>query len=158
MLRLRLWVTIVGVGTVTPFAANVDARITRLWTYQEMFDKSDLVVVARVTSTTKTEERSVLNDVNPPVPVVGVITKLKCVLALKASGNVTTFQLHHYDFETEGDRLAGNHPNLVQVAGEGQTFLLFLVRDKEDGKYAPTTGQTDPAAFSVIELKAAPYE
>ncbi|HYK23177.1 MAG TPA: hypothetical protein VEU75_00775, partial [Candidatus Acidoferrum sp.] len=65
---------------------------------------------------------------------------------------LATFQLHHYRFRSEDDRLAANSPNLVEPSGQHQVFLLFLVKER-DGRYAPVTGQTDPATFSVLELK-----
>lgn len=130
----------------------LNARITQAWTYQEMFDKADLVVIAQVLSTKDTGEQSALQDVEPHVAVIGIITDFKSSLILKGPRNLATFQLHHYRFRSEDDRLAANSPNLVEPSGQHQVFLLFLVKER-DGRYAPVTGQTDPATFSVLELK-----
>jgi hypothetical protein len=132
----------------------MDARIRDAWTYQEMFDKADLVVVAEVLSTKDTDERSVLRDLKPPVNVIGIVTEFKSSLILKGSQNVKTFHLHHYRLQSAGDELLTNGPDLVELSGQHQVFLLFLVKER-DGRFAPVTGQTDPASFSVLELKGA---
>lgn len=120
-----------------------------------MFDKADLVVVAEVVSSKDTEERSTLQDLEPHVDVIGLVTEFKRRLILKGSQSVKTFQLHHYRFQLEDEKLAANSPNLVEFSGQQhQVFLLFLVKER-DGRYAPVTGQTDPALFSVLELQGA---
>jgi hypothetical protein len=132
----------------------LNARITQAWTYQEMFSKADLVVIADVVSTSETEERSALTDVEPHVAVIGVVTSFKSRLVLKGSPSLSSFRLHYYRFQIEDDKLAANSPELIEISGKDQTFLLFLTKEP-DGKYAPVTGQTDPASFSVLELKGA---
>lgn len=127
------------------------ARITeRSWTYQEMFAKSDFVVIATGITNKDTAERSrLLKDID----VIGVETEFKTCLVVKGSDNVKNFILHHYrmrdgEFWSDG-------PLLVEVVpGKHQTFLLFLIKEK-DGRYAPVAGQTDPAGFCVLELKGA---
>jgi hypothetical protein len=136
---------------VAAAAAPCSARIMRSWAYQEMFDKADLVVVAEGVSTKDTEERSTLTDVHPNVPVIGVTTEFKTRLVLKGSHDVNTFHLHHYRFSDEKDELAADAPDLVRLSERHLPFLMFLVRES-DGRYAPVSGQTDPASFSVVEL------
>ena len=131
----------------------LNARISPAWTFQEMFDKADFVVIAEVVSTKETEERNTLQDIEPHVAVIGILTDFKSRLVLKGSHSLATFQLHHYRFRSEDDKFAANGPDLVDLSGYHQIFLLFLVKEK-DGKYAPVTGQTDPASLSVLELKA----
>jgi hypothetical protein len=132
----------------------MDARIVKPWTYQEMFDKADLVVVAEALSTKDTGERSTLQDLEPHVGVIGIVTEFKSRLILKGAQIVKTFQLHHYRFQSEDDKLAADGPDLVELSGQHQVFLLFLIKER-DGRYAPVTGQTDPASFAVLELKGA---
>lgn len=131
--------------------ALVTARITRGWTYQEMFDDADLVVIARPTSTKDTEERSkVLDDIR----VVGVLTQFETRLVLKGPKETTAFGLHHYRLESTDDLNIVNGPGLIDIQIHPHrvyTFFLFLRREK-DGVYVPVTDQTDPAGTSVIEL------
>ena len=131
--------------------AVATARLTRAWTYQEMFDAADLVVIARPTSTKDTDERSkVLDD----IPVVGVFTEFETRLVLKGPKETTAFTLHHYRLESTDDLNIVNGPWLIDIQIQPHrifTFLLFLRRER-DGVYAPVTDQTDPAGTSVIEL------
>src|SRR5437588_754417 len=121
--------------------SGLNARITQTWSYQEMFDKADLIVIAEVVSTKDTQERIALQDVRPPVPVIGVVTDFRTRLIFKGSHNLATFQLHHYRFQSEDDRSAANSPELIDLSGKKQRFLLFLTEER-NGMYAPLTGQT----------------
>jgi hypothetical protein len=127
-------------------------RITAAWTYQQMYDKADLVVIAYAVSTKDTAERTTLNDLEPHVPVVGVTSEFKTSLVLKGPRELEKFQLHHYRFASADDQLAANSPDLVRFSERHVPFLMLLVRER-DGRYAPVTGQTDPASFSVLELR-----
>ena len=128
------------------------ARIGESWTYQEMFEKADLVVIAYVLSTKDTDERtSILNDTN----VIGVTTEFKTCLILKAAKKMATFGLHHFRYPSENDRIdIADGPNLIQIGPYNPVFLLFLVQEA-DGRFAPVTGQIDPASYSVLKLNGA---
>jgi hypothetical protein len=139
---------------VLAIVGNASARITPAWTYQQLYDKSDLVVIAYAGSTRDTAERTTLNDLDPHVPVIGVVSEFKTSLVLKGPRDIRTFQLHYYRFASEHDQLAANSPDLVRLLETHLPFLMFLVKEP-DGRYAPVTGQTDPASHSVIELKSA---
>jgi hypothetical protein len=138
----------------------VTARLVRPWTYQEIFDKSELVVIATFVSTRDTDERNILRDLTPPVKVVGVTTEFETRLVLKGPQNVSRFQLHHFRFEDPAQATWVDAPQLIRLptptrdgvhyAGH-ETFLMFL-RKEQDGRYAPTTGQTDPATLAVRDL------
>ena len=118
-----------------------------------MFDKADLVVIAHRVSTKNTDERSMLTDLRPHVAVVGVVTEFRTLLILKGAKNATKFNLHHYRLQSENDQNVESGPDLVRFSrGQHVPFLLFLIKER-NGKYAPVTGQTDPAAFSVLELR-----
>ena len=121
-----------------------------------MFDKADLVVIAKVVSTKDNGERTTLPDYDPSLVVIGVVTEFESRIVIKGAKNLTKFQLHHYRYQSEEDEFAvTNTPELVRIKpGEHPSFLLFLVKEG-DGKYAPVTGQTDPAAFSVLDLRGA---
>ena len=129
-------------------------RITAAWTYQQMYDKADLVVIAYGVSTRDTAERTTLSDLEPHVPVIGVVSEFKTSLVLKGPRGTGTFQLHHYRFASAHDQLAANSPDLIRLSEAHWPFLMFLVKEP-DGRYAPVTGQTDPALHSVVELKGA---
>jgi hypothetical protein len=114
-----------------------------------MFDKADLVVIARVAATKDTDERSTILTLN----VIGVVTEFRTHLILKGDKSIKTFQLHHYRLASESDKwTVANGPSLIRFSWEHPPFLLFLIKEG-DGRYAPVTGQEDPDAFSVLEIK-----
>lgn len=132
----------------------VAARIVEAWTYREMFEKADLVAIAQAVSTKDTDERSLLLD---DIKVIGVTTAFKTALIFKGPKDITAFNLHHFRLESGSVENMVNGPNLVPTARPGpqhRAFLLFLKKEP-DGRYAPVTGQTDPAVLSVIELTGA---
>jgi hypothetical protein len=134
----------------------LDARFVEPWTYQQMFEKADLVVIARPINTSDTAEHQMLPDYAPPLPVIGVTTEFETRLVLKGSKDVTLFKLHHFRYRADADETAmSNTPELLKIKVEKRTtFLLFLIKER-DGRYAPVTGQTDPAISSVLKLDGA---
>jgi hypothetical protein len=134
----------------------LSARLTHNWSYQEMFDKSDLVVIAMVVSSKDTDERITLPDYSPPLAVVGVVTEFQTCIILKGTKDIKKFQLHHYRYQSEHDESAvANTPELIKTKpGVHQGFLLFLAKES-GGRYVPVTGQTDPAILSVLDLRGA---
>jgi hypothetical protein len=134
----------------------LDARLVQHWTYQEMFDKSDLVAIGNLISSRDTDERITLPGYNPALPVIGVVTEFKTSIVFKGPKDLKTIRLHHYRFVSKEEETAmSNRPELVKIpTGQYASFLLFLVKE-QDGKYAPVTGQTDPALYSVLDLLGA---
>jgi hypothetical protein len=133
-------------------AGSVTARISESWTYNQMFAKADLVVVGRRVVTKDLNERTTLTDVTPSVGVIGLITEFEPLLILKGEKNITQLLLHHYRFESDKEQNVVNSPDLIRFTDKHPIFLLFLTKES-GGRYVPVTGQTDPAAFSVLELK-----
>jgi hypothetical protein len=124
------------------------ARLTKPWRYQEMFDRADLVVIARVVTTKDTSERSTILGLD----VIGVTTDFRTHLILKGDKSIASFQLHHYRVASvAADASLANGPNFIRFSFEHPAFLLFLNK-ADDGRYVPVTGQEDPGAFSVLEL------
>lgn len=131
------------------FAPDGGARITKGWRYQEMFDKADLVVIARRVTSNDTDERSTILT----HAVIGVLTDFNTYLVLKGDKTIKTFQLHHYRLASDSDKVTiANGPNLIAFDWEHPSFLLFLTK-QPDGRYAPVSGQEDSADFSVLELR-----
>lgn len=130
----------------------VSARLVESWSYAEMFDKADLVVVAKRVETKDTSEHTTLPDIKPVINVIGIVTKFESLLVIKGGKDVKEFQLHHYRFESERSKSLVDTANLIEFSWEHPAYLLFLKKER-DGRYAPVTGQTDPGAYSVLELR-----
>jgi hypothetical protein len=138
----------------------VAARAVRIWPYQELLAKSDLVVLATPTATNDTNEHIDLPGFAGE-HVIGVETKFTVSAVLKGDKAIKDFVIHHYR-TTYGQNIAHvpNGPTFVSfdpVANPTiapRTFILFLIRET-DGRYAPVVGQTDPGG-AVRELRSLP--
>ena len=85
------------------------------------------------------------------VKVVGLSTELKVLSVLKGESPKRPV-LHHYRAANK-DQPMNNGPNLIAFDSAGlNSYLFFLVREAR-GQFAPVTGQTDPARFSVLKLE-----
>jgi len=128
---------------------SAQARRVRLWTYQELLDKADFVVIARPTATGDSQER--LQSLSGMAqPVVGVETKFQVSAVLKGEKSTKEFVLHHY--RPDGFFRVPNGPTFITFdPAKKRPYLLFLVREA-DGRYAPVVGQIDPALSGISEL------
>lgn len=130
-------------------------------TYQQMFDKADLVVIADWDGMKETDERGTLRDFDPAIKVIGVTTEFKIKLVLKGAKDIKSVALHNYRFQFQDDDLWTFAPQFVRIRGPetrgnrhypgGGKVLLFLKKEP-DGRYAPVTGQVYPAVTSVLLL------
>ena len=143
-------------GTASPSLA----RLIAIPGYQELLDKSDLVVVATpIAKTTDTSEQSFLPNIfrqdksgaQTKIESIGVETVFKTDAILKGDATVKQFVLHHYR-EEKSPAMQINGPSLVSFEpSSANSYLLFLVREG-DGRFAPTGGQTDPGIKAVDAL------
>ena len=124
------------------------ARLVRTWPYQELLDKSDLVVIATPTASGDTKEHVPLPGYTIQ-PVIGVETKFEVSAVLKGEKALRNLVLHHY----RADAISvDNGPTLVSFnPAEKRIFLLYLVREP-DGRYAPAFGQVDPGLCGIHVL------
>jgi hypothetical protein len=124
------------------------ARPVNCLSYQELFAKSDLVVIAKPLSTHDLTEQTVLPDIGPDVHVVGLSTKFAVRLVIKGDKSVKRIVLHHYRLENPKE-LMMNGPLLVSFdPAEMKSFLLFLKKEA-DGRFEPINGQTDPGVCGI---------
>ncbi|MCC7250233.1 MAG: hypothetical protein IT473_16560 [Lysobacter sp.] len=121
---------------------------------QDLFDRADAVVIAVPLVGRDTDERAVLPGIRPDVRVVGVTTELEVKAWLKGAPRTPKIELHHYRLDSEkASQPLLNGPLLLEFhTAESRTYLMYLVREP-DGRYAPATGQTDPAGFSVVRIQ-----
>jgi hypothetical protein len=132
----------------------VAARAVRIWSYQELLEKSDLVVIASVTANNDTMEHIDLPGFQGQ-RVIGVESRFAVSAVLKGDKTLKDFFLHHYRPGPDG-MIVPNGPTFVYfaVSENGstpqRTYMLFLKREA-DGRYAPVVGQSDPG-LGVREL------
>jgi hypothetical protein len=130
------------------------ARLLEVPTYDELFAKSDFVVIARPVSKTRdTRERTLLTEnISPGVSAIGVVTEFESLFVIKGTKR-QQFTLHHYRYGPSRERIILNGPTFTTFEPKRystQPFLMFLVRER-DGRFVPVAGQVDPR-FSVQQL------
>jgi hypothetical protein len=131
--------------TTNSFSAQ--ARGSEVWTYQKLFDKADIVIIGRSLSTEDTQEITALEKV---YDVVGLSSTISVRLVLKGDPDLASVVLHHYrrkKYEPPPESLS-----LVRFKSNQARYLMFLKREK-DGRYAPVSGQVDPALFSILKVE-----
>ncbi len=125
-----------------------EARAVRLWTYQELLDKADFVVIAVPTAMGDCQER-LQSLPGTRQPVVGVETKFQVSAVLKGEKSTKEFVLHHYRCDGFPCTMPNGPTFITFDPAKKRPYLLFLVREA-DGRYAPVVGQIDPGACSGI--------
>lgn len=128
-------------------ALSTQARLMQGWTNQQLFDKSDLVVIATPSANSDTQERIGLPGYTA-LQVIGIETGFTISATMKGDKTQQKIVLHHYRAVPDGGPVI-NGPNLLSFTpGDQRNWLLYLVRE-DDGRYAPTVGQTDPGFYGV---------
>jgi hypothetical protein len=154
-----------AVGIQRAVGRNIDVL-----TYDELFARSDFIVIAEVAEKTKdTPERTKLTDISPPQSAIGVVTTFQCLHVIKGSRR-QHFTLHHYrvdpsvdDFHRQApegtERVIVNGPTFQSFGLEPgkPAYLMFLIRERDlsifklncDSNYSPnqplrpTAGRSD---------------
>ena len=135
-------------------ASIAAARAVRSWSYQELLDKSDLVVIATPTASNDTQERNLPGFDGQPA--IGVETRFTVSAVIKGDEALKDFVLHYYR-PGPGGMVVPNGPSFIYFAisekpsMRPRTYILFL-HQEADGRYAPVVGQADPG-LGVRELQ-----
>ena len=142
--------TCVALTVLLIFPNMSGARISTAWTYEAMYEQSDLVVIAVPVSESELGEVESLSDLNPKIDVYVVKTAFSTSVALKGTAP-DGFQLHHYKLVNAlQSAVAGPHFVWFDPA-QRYSYLMFLKFDQAGG-YFPVTGQVD-ATVAVIKLE-----
>jgi hypothetical protein len=158
------------------YPSAAPARFVPKWTYDQLLDKADLVVLAVPVRTEPADDKPPTHSW--PRELVPQNTTLKVRWALKGKAEGEQIKVLHFKFgepkkgvdsERAGflSEMTGS-PRLVAFRTEPVTvkvgektrvlpapeYLLFLKR-REDGRYEPVSGRTDPA-LSIREVSMPP--
>jgi hypothetical protein len=142
-------------GCIVP---PTEARGLQVLTYQLLFERSDLVVVATpFRQTVDTQEDYTLpgiatidaNGIEREVKCIGVESAFRISAVLKGHTTAQELILHHY--RDKASVPPANGAELVWFDGSPSSYLLFLIREP-DGRYAPTGGQVDPGFNAITRL------
>jgi hypothetical protein len=142
-------INLLMIALIIPLAAP--GRLVPSVRYQGMYDRADLVAIGKPSGTRDTKERGGLPGGPTGWLVVGLSTEFDISLVLKGERDLKRCILHHYR-QSDPGQLLRDGPHFISFAQKGsKPFLLFLKRES-DGRFAPVSGQEDPALFSVLEL------
>jgi hypothetical protein len=144
-------------GLVLGATPDAPAQIGYLWTYDELWQKADVVVVAKCIATLDTGRQASHPALSPALPVVEMRTTFRVEATFRAdaqTGVGVDVTLRHYQLDMERWRKEhppepGKPPPGVLNTGsqlavlEGRSYLLFLKRSV-DGVYEPLSGHTFP--------------
>jgi hypothetical protein len=122
------------------------AQLVYDWSYQEMFEKADVVAIARPLSTSDTKERTIQSG---DFHVIGVNTQFEIDLVVKGRKEIKNLVVHHYRHEEHKVAILNAPQVVVFNASPRDMYLMFLVKES-DGRYAPVSGQSDPSRAFVI--------
>ena len=129
-------------------------RIRQGWTYAQLQEQSDLVIIAKPALSVSLEEKVSLPNISPATPVVGIKTKLEIRVVLKGDRSIKNVLLHHYALQDPADGQTHGAPQLISFDVKSPTCYLMFLKHEANGSYVPVTGQTDPAAESIIKLES----
>jgi len=129
------------------------ARPFTLWSYQDLYDKADLVIIAKPISTQDTTEKTTLPDI-PDVHVVGLFTEFKISVVMKGDKSMKKATLHHYRLADTKEEVI-NGPTLISFDPKQRTQSLMFLRLEKDGRYSPVSGQIDPD-ISILTIAERP--
>jgi hypothetical protein len=130
-------------------------RFMAVWSYQELFDKADLVAIAKPISSKDTAERGLLPD-GPKWDVVGLSTECEISTILKGDKNLKRCTIHHYR-QKNPKEILDDGPSFVSFDLKNHPCYLLFLKKESDSRYAPVSGQTDPADWSILELHGFAY-
>lgn len=150
-------------------ASTAFGQVDPPWTFHELTQRSDVVVIARVGP-------SVLHEQTEyhPKYLQGVTTELRISAVLKGDIKSVTLNFEHFCYRKSVGSI-GNGPKLIvfkakeedsKAVGfveendkgeyiyvtDASVFFVFFLVALEDGSYAPTSGRRR-APFSIAELK-----
>ena len=140
--------------------------IETIWSYRQLLDNADLVVIGKPLSTTETKERADFNRLvlgpraNLPlphrdpdhdtIPLIGLETKFDVQAVLKGNRKLRNFVVHHYRLAQPEIPIIPDAPAFLAF-DIGTSYLLFLVK-QSDGRYGPASDQQNPGRTCAFRL------
>ena len=124
------------------------ARLFQAWTYQQLRDGSDLVVVGHPLEVRHLDEKYVLSGISrmpskgndTRYHAQGVETKFEVLTTLKGT-ELQSVLLHHYRKADKDPEING--PSLMEFDPKACDKYLLFLKKRNDGQYEGVAGQVD---------------
>lgn len=139
VLAVTLLVSVLGGG-------RADGRIRQIWTQQQMVDRSDLIVMAKVVEVRDTGVATTVPNIRRGTEAIAAV-EMEATFEVSAvlKGTHEKPKLVLVYLRQAKHEASRGEPELAGFeAGEKREYLLFLKREA-DGRYSAVVGQTDPA-------------
>ena len=138
---------------VLMFAGTALGRGMRSWSYAQLTDAADVVVIITPTKTKLRPEKAPLPDIGNVI-AQRVETEFSVQVVLKGTlADPKQLVLHHYKDIRTGP--IGNGPMLVSFEPNDKLVYVAFLKKGADGQYIAVTGQTDPHySFEKLQQKA----
>ena len=132
--------------TILTVALLAQAREMTSWSYQELYDQADLVVIAKPISTQDTTEKAVLPNISPDVHVVGLSTQFDISVVMKGDKHLKKCVLHHFRL-TNPKEIMINGPMLASFDPEQHTRFLLSCIERLTGVIRQCPDRPTPLCF-----------
>jgi len=133
-----------GAYLVLPLPAG--AQVGYLWSYEELLQKADLVLIAECQSTSETGRQRPHPELKPADPVLELLTIFQASAVLKAPQAVpiaTEVRVRHYRWSDDVLKRGIVNGGAWLRLEAHHNYLLFLTK-ASDGVYEPLSGHTFP--------------
>lgn len=130
------------------FVASIPshARKVRAWTYEDLAQEADLIVIATTKSVRDLKKETAFPNLflkDKPVPAMAMEVTLDVLSVLKGKTDGGTITLSY--LRPASLRLMEDGPQLIIFNPELKVRYLMYLKREPDGRYSAITGQTDPA-------------
>jgi len=146
MRSVVLLVAVVG-GVFAAFPSPAGAQVGYLWSYEELLQKADVVLIAECQGTSDTGRHRPHPELKPALPVLELQTVFRVSAVVKGVQAVAIgadVRVRHYRWDDEVPR-GGivNGGSWLRLQAQ-RNYLLFLLK-ATDGVYEPLSGHAFPA-------------
>lgn len=132
-------------------ASSASARPVKIWPFEELNEKADLVIVGSAISSADAKGFTYPDAKADTLVSVDTVFHIDCTLKgdLK-SDNVTVSHNRYYGKEAEITIIDG--PSFIEFNTKLKNQYLIFLKRADDGSYKPLTGQYDPDnSFFVLQ-------
>jgi len=137
-----------GLALALIFSSLATARLIETFSYEELYEKSDLVVIVELV--TVSESKEILSGWGEPDRYEGKVSQFSVGKVLKGNADILTISLLHFAYSAKV-LLIANGANFVDFSNAEKYHYLMFLNEGDEGVFSPVTGHYDAAA-SVMKI------
>ena len=133
-------------------ASLASARPVKRWSFQELTEKADLVIVGTVSSAADAKNHEYAAAKADTWVAVDTVFSVNSILKGELKSATLTVRHHRYhDRKAEIEVIDG--PSFVKFNSQLKNRYLMFLRRNAEGLYEPLTGQYDPGGSFFVLMK-----